>query len=85
MTAAAIRNELKTYIDLIPYDSLVCVKPILSLLAAGNTPTRLVRDGYVIESDLTAEETAILKAGLKEYSEHPENYTEWKRHDAALS
>lgn len=85
MTATAMRSELKTYIDTIPYDSLVCVKPILSLLATGASPTRLVRDGYAIESDLTDEETDILKAGLKEYAEHPENFTEWKPHSEVYS
>lgn len=81
MTVTAMRDELKECIDSMPYDSLVCVKPILFLLATGNTSTRLVRDGYTIESDLTKEETAVIKAGLQERTEHPENYTEWKPHN----
>lgn len=80
MTATAMRNELKTYIDSIPYDGLVCVKPILSLLATEGTSTRLERDGYAIEGDLTVEETAVLNEGLKERAAHPEKYIEWVPH-----
>lgn len=80
MTVTTMRDELKECIDSMPYGILVCVKPILFLLAAGDTSTRFVRDGYTIESDLTEEETAVIKAGLQERAEHPENYTEWKPH-----
>ena len=31
----------------------------------------------VIETNLTAEEKAVIKAGRKERKEHPENFTPW--------
>ena len=69
MNAATIRRELKRYIDVIPENNLEIVRPMLSFLA-GNNP-------FVIETNLTAEEKTVVKAGRKERKEHPENFTSW--------
>jgi len=68
-TAAAVRRELKNYIDAIPEINLEIVRPMLSFLA-GNEP-------LIIETNLTAKEKAVIKAGRRERKEHPENFTPW--------
>ena len=72
-TAAAVRRELKNYIDAIPESSLEIVRPMLSFLA-GNQATN---EPLVIETNLTAEEKAVIKAGREERKKHPENFTSW--------
>jgi hypothetical protein len=73
MNTTAIRRELKRYIDAIPESNLEIVRPMLSFLA-GN---QAVNKTLAIETDLTAEEKAVIKAGRKERKEHPENFTPW--------
>jgi len=68
-TATAVRRELKNFIDAIPEGNLEIVRPMLSFLA-GNEP-------LIIETNLTAKEKAVIKAGRKERKEHPENFTPW--------
>jgi len=55
---SAIRQEILDYIDDIPDSKLEALKPILSLL---------VDDTLIIETNLTDEEKAIIKAGREEY------------------
>ena len=62
---AAIRQELHTYIDIIPDRNLYALKPILSILA---------EPAYILETNLTDEEQAIIAEGDKEFEEHPENF-----------
>ena len=70
MNATTIRRELKRYIDAIPESNLEIVRPMLSFLAGNQAP-------LVIETNLTADEKAVIKAGRKERKEHPENFTPW--------
>jgi hypothetical protein len=73
VNATAIRRELKRYIDAIPESNLEIVRPMLSYLAGNQTQN----EPLVIETNLTKEEKAIVKAGRKERKEHPENFTPW--------
>jgi len=73
MNAATIRRELKRYIDVIPESNLEIVRPMLSFLAGNQN----VNYPLVIETNLTADEKAAVKAGRKERKEHPENFTSW--------
>ena len=71
MNTTAVRRELKCYIDAIPESNLEIIRPMLSFLAGNQTKT------LVIETDLTVEEKAVIKAGRNERKEHPENFTPW--------
>jgi hypothetical protein len=73
MNATTMRRELKRYIDAIPECNLELVRPMLSFLA-GN---QAIYEPLVIETNLTAEEKSVIKAGRKERKEHPENFTTW--------
>ena len=73
MNITAVRRELKRYIDAIPENNLEIVRPMLSFLA-GN---KVMYEPLVIETNLTPDEKAIIKAGRKERKEHPENFTPW--------
>lgn len=72
MNATLIRRELKRYIDAIPENNLEIVRPMLFFLAGNQA-----NDPLVIETDLTAAEKVVVKAGRKERREHPENFTPW--------
>jgi hypothetical protein len=72
MNAITIRRELKRYIDAIPESNLGIVRPMLSFLAGNQA-----NEPLVIETNLTADEKAVIKAGRKERKEHPENFTPW--------
>jgi hypothetical protein len=63
---AAIRQELHSYIDKLPERDLYALKPILSILA---------EPAYILETNLTEEEKAIIAEGDREFEEHPENFT----------
>jgi hypothetical protein len=71
MSDTAVRRELKRYIDAIPASNLEIVRPMLLYLAETQTGQ------LVIETNLTADEKAVIKAGRKERKEHPENFTPW--------
>jgi len=73
MNAATIRRELKRYIDVIPESNLEIVRPMLSFLAGSHD----INGPLVIETNLTADEKAVIKAGRRERKEHPENFTPW--------
>jgi len=70
--AAAARHELKTYIDAIPESYLEIVRPMLSYLAESHENKPII-----IETNLTTEEKADIRAGRKELKEHPENFIPW--------
>ena len=72
-TANTVRRELKRYIDAIPENNLEIVRPMLSFLA-GN---QVINEPLIIETNLTVDEKATIKAGRKERKEHPENFTSW--------
>ena len=72
-TATTIRSELKSYIDAIPESNLEIVRPMLSFLAGNHA----INEHLVIETNLTAKEKAVIRAGRKERKEHPENFTPW--------
>jgi hypothetical protein len=60
-----IRQELKSFIDLIPERNLYALKPLLTVL---------VDEPLVIETDLTDEEHALIAKGVKQFHEHPEDF-----------
>jgi hypothetical protein len=66
MTITALRSELKNIIDVMPERSLYALKPLLSVLSI---------EPVIIETDLTAEEKAIISTGEKDFTEHPETFT----------
>ena len=65
MTTAALRKELQGYIETMPERSLYALKPLLSVLSG---PL------YTIETDLTAEEIAMIDEGMAEYRENPSSF-----------
>jgi len=69
--ATAIRQELKSFIDVIPDHSLYALKPLLLVLAE--------TEPLVIETDLTDEEIAMIDEGRRNRKEHPENFTPWAK------
>jgi hypothetical protein len=72
MNATAKRRELKRYIDAIPESNLEIVRPMLYFLAGNQA-----NESLIIETNLTADEKAIIKTGRRERKEHPENFTPW--------
>ena len=78
MNTTAIRRELKHYIDVIPECNLKIVHPMLSFLAG------TANNMFVIETNLDADEKAVIKAGRKERKKHPENFTSWASVKAEL-
>jgi hypothetical protein len=66
MTVNALRSELKSIIDDMPERSLYALKPLLTVLSS--------IDPVIIETDLTAEERALIEAGERDYREHPETF-----------
>ena len=64
-----IRQELHSYLDILPEAKLEVLKPLLSFLAHDAT-----EDGVIIETDLTDEEHAIIAEGMEEYSRNPDSF-----------
>ncbi|GHV19352.1 hypothetical protein AGMMS49959_04030 [Planctomycetales bacterium] len=62
-----LRDELHSYIDDLDDGVLSDGRNLLNGWRADNLDV-------VIETDLTAEEKAIIRHGRKEYREHPENF-----------
>jgi hypothetical protein len=62
---ATARQELHSFIDTLPDNSISALRPLFSLLSDEQS---------VIETDLTAEEKAIIAKGRKQYREHPETF-----------
>ena len=69
MTETVLRKEIHNIIEAIPARSLHALKPQLSVLA---------EPFYTIETDLTAEEIAVIDEGIQEFRDHPENYISLK-------
>jgi len=65
MTASILRKELHRYIDTIPERSLYALKPLLTVLA---------EPLYAIETDLSAEEIAMIEEGMAEYRKDPSGF-----------
>ena len=65
MTATVLRKELQGYINTMPERSLYALKPILLVLA---------QPPYTVETDLTAEEIAMIDEGMKEYRTNPSSF-----------
>jgi len=72
MNATTVRRELKRYIDEIPESNLEILRPMLSFLAGNKA-----NEPLIIETNLTADEKAVIKTGRKERKEHPESFTRW--------
>jgi hypothetical protein len=65
MTAAVLRKELKGYIETMPERSLYALKPLLTVLS---DPL------YTIETNLTADEIAMIDEGMAEYRKNPSSF-----------
>jgi hypothetical protein len=69
----ALRKEICDIIGIMPERKLYALRPLLDVLVDENDAH------FVIETDLTDEERAIIAAGEKEFREHPENFTPWRK------
>ena len=69
MIEAVIRKEIHSIIDTIPVRNLHALKPLLTVLAEPH---------YLIETDLSPEESAIIDEGIQEFRNHPENFISLK-------
>jgi hypothetical protein len=69
MTGTALRQELHAFIDTIPERRLTALRPLLADLATDDN------DYWkpVIEP-ASPEEIAMIKEGVQEYRDHPENF-----------
>ena len=65
MTAGALKKELHEYIEAMPERSLYALKPLMLVLAG---PL------YDVETDLTAEEIAMIDEGMAEYRADPSSF-----------
>ena len=65
MTAAVLRQEIHSYVDTLSERSLYALRPLLSVLA---------KPLYTIETDLTAEEIAMIDEGMTEYRIDPSSF-----------
>ena len=70
MNAIAVtkRERIHKYIDSIPEYRLDILEPLLADMSEPD---------FLIETDLTDEELAIIAEGDKELEEHPENFRPW--------
>ena len=64
-----IRQELHSYLDILPEAKLEVLKPLLSFLAHGAAEAEII-----IETDLTDEERAIIAEGMEEYARDPDSF-----------
>jgi hypothetical protein len=67
MDDTAVRQELHTFIDTMPEQSLSALKPLLAYMT-------YLANATVVETDLTIEEQVLIKKGLHEYTRNPENF-----------
>jgi len=56
---SALQKEIQEYIRILPDSALIALKPLLTLLVA---------EEFVVETDLTEEEKAIILRGREEYT-----------------
>ena len=64
-----VRQELHSYLDILPEAKLEALKPLLSFLAHDTA-----EDEIIIETDLTDEERAIIAQGMEEYARDPGSF-----------
>jgi hypothetical protein len=64
-TQIELKKEIHSFIDIIPYQRLQALKPLLADLA---------RSDFVIETNLTDEEHALIAEGMREYAENPSSF-----------
>ena len=65
MTATVLRKELQGYIETMPERSLYALKPLLTVLS---------QPLYALETDLAAEEIAMIDEGMAEYRANPSSF-----------
>ena len=65
MTTIALKEELHGYIDTMSERSLYALKPLMLVLA---------EPPYTVETDLTAEEIAMIDEGMAEYRANPSSF-----------
>jgi hypothetical protein len=65
-TAAAIRQELHSIINVIPERKLNALRPLFEVL--------IDDDAIAIETDLTDEEHTLIAEGVQHYHKHPEDF-----------
>ena len=70
MNITALRQKMHNYIDTIPEYRLEILKPLLADYAEPE---------FLIETDLTEEERAVIAEGRKRIEEHPEELTPWRK------
>ena len=66
------KEKLHSYIDTLPEQSLQALEELFEYLSEEYWKP-------VLETDLTDEERSILKADAKEFKEHPERFTSWRK------
>ena len=69
MKTATLREKLKNYIETMPEHNLYALKPLLKQLA---------EPLYIVETDLTAEEIAMIDERMKDYETNPESWISLK-------
>ena len=65
----SVRQELHSYLDILPEAKLEVLKPLLSFLAHDAAEGEMI-----IETDLTDEERAIIAEGMEEYAKDPSSF-----------
>jgi hypothetical protein len=64
-TQTELRRELHTFIDAIPAKRLTALRPLLADLAEPD---------FIIETDLTDKERALIAEGMIEYEKNPASF-----------
>jgi hypothetical protein len=75
-TATAARQELKSFIDVIPERSFDVVRNFLLYLV--DAPANVVDKSLIIETDLTTEEAELIAEGMRDYDSDPSTFTPWE-------
>ncbi|GBR77175.1 hypothetical protein NO2_1603 [Candidatus Termititenax persephonae] len=66
MDNTAVRQELHTFIDNMPEQSLSALKPLLAYMTCSA--------GTTLETDLTTEEQNLIEEGLRGYAQNPGDF-----------
>ena len=69
MKTANLRKKLKDYIETMPEHNLYALKPLLKQLS---------EPLYIVETDLSAEEIAMIDERMKDYETNPERWVPLK-------
>ena len=70
MKEAKLREELHSFIDILPNRKLQALKPLLSAL---------IEERIIIENSLTDQEKTIVTKGRKERKVNPQNFASWAK------